>query len=203
MASSDKFGSRIKELLESSSPAQDVLVKGWVRTKREAKGLAFIELNDGSSLANLQVVVFDDSPCAGKVKEAVTGAALAVLGELTPSQGKGQKWELTARDVEVLGPSGSDYPLQKKRHSDEYLREIAHLRPRTNKYGAILRLRSEISWAIHEFFQKRGFFQVHTPIITGSDCEGAGALFRVTTLPAGEARPEDDFFGKPASLTVS
>ncbi|MDR1109546.1 MAG: asparagine--tRNA ligase [Deltaproteobacteria bacterium] len=194
----------IKELLASQGPLADVSTQGWVRTRRDAKGLSFLELNDGSCLRNLQVVILDGAGLAEKAREAATGSAVRVRGDLSPSQGQGQAWELVARDLEVVGPSGPDYPLQKKRHTDEYLREIAHLRPRTNKYGAIMRLRGEMAWAVHDFFRGRGFLHVHTPIITGNDCEGAGALFRVTTLPEGPASPADeDFFGRPASLTVS
>ncbi|MDR2368036.1 MAG: asparagine--tRNA ligase [Deltaproteobacteria bacterium] len=195
---------RIKDLLASPGPVPGIAVSGWVRTRRDGKGVSFLEINDGSSLANLQVVVLAGSGLAGAVREAATGAAVEAEGDLLPSQGQGQAWELVARALRVIGPAGPDYPLQKKRHSDEYLREIAHLRPRTNKYGAIMRLRSEMAWAIHDFFRGRDFFYVHSPIITGSDCEGAGAVFRVTTLPEGQAGPVgEDFFGRWAGLTVS
>jgi asparaginyl-tRNA synthetase len=165
--------------------------------------VSFLEVNDGSSLANLQAVIYESDPAYSIIKELSTGASVSLTGLLVPSQGQGQKWELLVHKIQIVGPSGPDYPLQKKRHSDEYLREIAHLRPRTNKYGAIMRLRSQCAWAIHDFFRAKGFFYVHTPIITGSDAEGAGEMFRVTTLPPGDNKPEEDFFGKVASLTVS
>jgi asparaginyl-tRNA synthetase len=194
----------IKNLLSSPGPQQEVLVKGWVRTRRDAKGVSFLEINDGSCLNNLQVVIEEGSEVYGAVKDLTTGAAVIITGDLLASQGQGQKWELKASSLEVAGPSGPEYPLQKKRHTDEYLREIAHLRPRTNKYGALMRLRSESAWAIHDFFRSRDFSYVHPPIITGSDCEGAGEMFRVTTLPEGRpGKSEDDFFGKFAALTVS
>ena len=180
-------------------------VRGWVRTRRDAKGFSFLEINDGSCLANLQVVADESLPgYEATVKGANTGAAVIVRGRLAASKGGGQKWEAAAEEITLVGQADAEtYPLQKKRHSDEFLREIAHLRARTNKFGAIFRLRSQCSWAVHDFFRQRGFFYVHTPIITGSDCEGAGELFRVTTLPPGPAKYEDDFFGKEAGLTVS
>jgi asparaginyl-tRNA synthetase len=164
-----------------------------------------LEINDGSCLANLQVVVTESCQGFDLVKDLGTGAAVALTGNLIPSAGQGQKWELAPLELVLVGASGSDYPLQKKRHTDEYLREIAHLRPRTNKYGAMIRLRSEVSFAIHQFFRERGFFYVHTPIITGSDCEGAGEMFQVTTLkdPASDPTYSSDFFGRYAALTVS
>ena len=182
-----------------------VEVRGWVRTRRDAKNFSFLEMNDGSCLANLQVVADENLPTyETAVKNANTGAAVAVRGRLTASKGGGQKWEVAAEEVTLIGQADPDsYPLQKKRHSDEFLREIAHLRARTNKFGAIFRLRSQCSWAVHDFFRKKGFFYVHTPIITGSDCEGAGELFRVTTLPPGQTGFAEDFFGKEAGLTVS
>jgi asparaginyl-tRNA synthetase len=158
-------------------------IQGWVRTRREAKGFSFIELNDGSCLANLQVVVDGGIETYAAALAANTGAAVRIAGDLVPSPGKGQRWELKASEVVLIGPADPEsYPLQKKRHSDEYLRTIAHLRPRTNKYGALNRIRSELSFAVHSFFHERGFFYVHSPIITGSDCEGAGELFRVSSL---------------------
>jgi asparaginyl-tRNA synthetase len=188
-----------------------LLVKGWVRTRRDAKGFSFIELNDGSCLQNLQVLINDDSEASASVKQITTGAAVEVEGELVASPGKGQQWELQASRIAILGGADPEtYPLQKKRHTDEFLRTIAHLRPRTNKYGALFRIRSESAFAVHQFFRDRGFYYLHTPIITGSDCEGAGEMFRVTTLPASgppaaaEATLFDaDFFGKEANLTVS
>ncbi len=182
----------------------EILARGWVRTRRDAKGFSFLEINDGSCLANLQVVADEALPTFAAVREAHTGAALAVRGRVVTSPGGGQKWELRAEEVTLLGPADPEtYPLQKKRHSDEFLREIAHLRARTNKFGALFRLRSHCARAVHEFFHQRGFFYVHTPIITGSDCEGAGELFRVTTLPPGSQKFEEDFFGREAGLTVS
>ena len=187
------------------SENSEVLVQGWVRTRRDAKGFSFLEINDGSCLANLQVVADEALPSYEAVKSAQTGAAVSVVGQVVGSRGGGQKWEVRAEEVILLGPADPEtYPLQKKRHSDEFLRDIAHLRARTNKFGAIFRLRSHYSRAIHDFFHQRGFFYVHTPIITGSDCEGAGELFRVTTLPPGSPNKcKEDFFGKEAGLTVS
>lgn len=182
----------------------EALVQGWVRTRRDAKGFSFLELNDGSCLGNLQIVADESLPSFERLKNAQTGAAVSILGRVVASKGGGQKWELLASEISVTGPAPAEsYPLQKKRHSDEFLREIAHLRARTNKFGAIFRLRSHCSKAVHDFFHQKNFFYVHTPIITGSDCEGAGELFRVTTLPQGPGNIEDDFFGKEAGLTVS
>ncbi len=201
----------IKNLLNSDHPQTEVRVCGWVRTRRDAKGFSFLEVNDGSCLKNLQVLVEEAAPASAALKEAATGAAVAVSGALVASPGAGQKWELKAAVLEILGPADPEsYPLQKKRHSDEFLRTIAHLRPRTNKYGALFRIRSEAAFAVHRFFRERGFFCLHSPILTGSDCEGAGEMFRVTTLPHGSPPPPegaspyaDDFFGKEANLTVS
>ena len=202
---------RVNEALQSQAPMSSVLVKGWVRTRRDAKGFSFIELNDGSCLQNLQIVVDDDSDASASVKQINTGAAVEVQGALVASPGKGQQWELQASRIVLLGGADPEtYPLQKKRHTDEFLRTIAHLRPRTNKYGALFRIRSESAFAVHQFFRDRGFYYLHTPIITGSDCEGAGEMFRVTTLPASgvpaaadAALYDADFFGKEANLTVS
>ncbi len=195
----------IVEILDSRVDENaEVVVGGWVRTRRDAKGFSFLELNDGSCLANLQVVADESLPTYPAVKNASTGASVKITGLVVPSRGGGQKWEIQAKEAFLLGPADPEsYPLQKKRHSDEFLREIAHLRPRTNKFGAIFRLRSHFSRAVHDFFHERNFFYVHTPIITGSDCEGAGELFRVTTLPPGRTEIEDDFFGREAGLTVS
>jgi asparaginyl-tRNA synthetase len=197
-------------LLAATAPAADVLVKGWVRTRRDAKGLSFIELNDGSCLPSIQIVAEATLPDYETIRTIGTGAAIAVEGALVESPGSGQTFEIRARRIQLIGPAPEDYPLQKKRHTDEYLRTIAHLRPRTNKYGAMFRIRSRMAWAVHRFFQERGFHYIHTPIITGSDCEGAGELFRVTTLdPAnvpkrdGQVDYGEDFFGKEAMLTVS
>lgn len=192
-------------LLAAAAAETGVLATGWVRTKRESKDFAFLEINDGSCLANLQVII--DNTAAGypSLDNVQTGTAISVTGDLVESPGKGQRWELRATALAVIGHCAPEFPLQKKRHSDEFLRGIAHLRARTNKYGAIARIRSRLSFAIHDFFQSRGFHYVHTPIITGSDAEGAGEMFRVTTLdpygPGGEQAA--DFFGQEAHLTVS
>ncbi|MEE8415320.1 MAG: asparagine--tRNA ligase [Desulfobacterales bacterium] len=201
----------VSQALNSKIDNDRILIKGWVRTKRDAKGFSFIEVNDGSCLKNIQIIVDASNPAYEILEEVNTGAAVEVTGALVPSPGKGQKWEVRASDMRVIGHVDTEsYPLQKKRHSDEFLRTIAHLRPRTNKYGALFRIRSESAFAVHQFFRNRGFYYLHTPIISGSDCEGAGELFRVTTLPPVSAGPnesdhlfEADFFGKEASLTVS
>ncbi len=201
----------IAHALNSKNDNDRILIKGWVRTKRDAKGFSFIEVNDGSCLKNIQIIVDASNPAYEILEEVNTGAAVEVTGALVPSPGKGQKWEVRASDIRVIGHVDTEsYPLQKKRHSDEFLRTIAHLRPRTNKYGALFRIRSESAFAVHQFFRDRGFYYLHTPIISGSDCEGAGELFRVTTLPPVSAGPKEadhlfeaDFFGKEASLTVS
>ena len=197
-------GSRIRELLAASHAKDSVEVRGWVRTRRDSKGFAFLEVNDGSCLKNIQCII-DEGTEAWKDLEGVnTGASVCIRGALVESPGKGQKWEVHAASLEVFGLADpSAYPLQKKRHSDEFLRTIAHLRPRTNKYGAVFRIRSEAAWAVHDYFRARGFYYVHTPLITGSDCEGAGEMFRVTTQPQGASGAGDDFFGRPAALTVS
>ncbi|MDI6795993.1 MAG: asparagine--tRNA ligase [Desulfatibacillaceae bacterium] len=192
--------SAVKELLAKTSPAQGVFVQGWVRTARDHKDFAFLEINDGSCLKNLQVLVDGKSQAYGNLADFSTGSAVGVFGDLVESPGKGQKWELKAKEIELTGPCPTDYPLQKKRHSDEFLRTIAHLRPRTNKYGALLRIRSQLAQAVHSFFADEGFFLVSTPIITASDCEGAGDLFSVSA-PSHENKGE--FFGKKAFLTVS
>jgi asparaginyl-tRNA synthetase len=194
---------KIDLLLKAQAPRKSVLVKGWVRTKRDAKTFSFIEINDGSCLSNIQAVADEKITDYEVVRKLTTGSAVAVMGDLVASQGQGQRWELRAESVELIGAAPESFPLQKKRHSDEYLRTIAHIRPRTNKFGAAFRVRSEMAFAIHQFFHERGFRYIHTPILTGSDCEGAGELFRVTTLPPGESSLEKDFFGKEASLTVS
>ncbi len=198
----------ISDVLSSQAPLDEVWVCGWVRTRRDSKTFSFLELNDGSCLASLQVIV--DATVPGyqeRIPHLGTGASVRVKGKLIESQGKGQDWELHAAEVEVFGNADESFPLQKKRHTREFLREIAHLRPRTNLFGAVFRLRSRMAYAIHQFFQERGFTYVHTPIITASDCEGAGEMFRVTTLEAGDFAKKDhdaeDFFGKPTYLTVS
>ncbi len=201
---------KIKALLNAEAPADPVLINGWVRTRRDAKGFSFIEINDGSCLKNMQVIAEDGLADFEVVRKLSTGSAVSVEGALVKSKGKGQAWEIQAHRIECIQLAPDTYPLQKKRHTDEYLRTIAHLRPRTNKYGAAFRIRSALALAIHRFFQERDFFYIHTPIITGSDCEGAGELFRITTLPADKAhvldgRPDysSDFFGTEANLTVS
>jgi asparaginyl-tRNA synthetase len=211
--------SLVSALLKSESPLPSALVRGWVKTRRDSKGFSFVELNDGSCLTSLQIIVPEGLLGQDGMKDITTGASVEAEGQLAASRGKGQKWELVAERVKILGPAGPDYPLQKKRHTDEVLREKAHLRARTNKFGAVFRLRSLCSYAVHSFFRERGFLYVHTPIITGNDCEGAGELFSVTTgrtgegetppggkpgPSAGKAVPSGDgFFGKPAGLTVS
>lgn len=202
---------RILDALQSQAALDNILVKGWVRTRRDAKGFSFLELNDGSCLKNLQVIVDETVPDYGQLHTVATGAAVEVAGALVASPGKGQQWEVRASRWSLLGGADQEtYPLQKKRHTDEFLRTMAHLRPRTNKYSALFRIRSESAFAVHQFFRDRGFYYLHTPIITGSDCEGAGEMFRVTTLPRtaepGQQNAEpfaEDFFGKEASLTVS
>ncbi|EPR39366.1 Asparaginyl-tRNA synthetase [Desulfovibrio sp. X2] len=194
--------------LAAEGPRDSILVKGWVRTRRDQKGFSFLEINDGSCLANIQAVVDEGAGGFDRIADMNTGAAVAVEGELVASPGKGQKWEIKARSVELIGEADAEtYPLQKKRHTDEFLRSIAHLRSRTNKYGALFRIRSEAAFAVHDFFHSRGFLNLHSPIITSSDCEGAGEMFRVTTLDLGQPLPkeaaEEDFFGKEAYLTVS
>jgi asparaginyl-tRNA synthetase len=202
---------RVKHVLAMEPANQPVTVAGWVRTKRDAKKHCFFEVNDGSCLANLQVFVDKEKLSIQEtLNRANTGASVRVSGILVPSPGK-QKQELAAQEVEVIGEADpATYPLQKKRHSFEFLREIAHLRPRTNTFGAVARIRSALSYAIHTFFTERDFYYVHTPIITASDAEGAGAMFQVTTLqpdqvPNAEGRPDysEDFFGRPSFLTVS
>ena len=195
----------IRELLAAeSAPAGEIQVGGWVRTRRDSKEFSFLEVNDGSSLASLQCIVDAGTPGAGDLPRAGTGAAVALRGRIVPSPGQGQKWEMRATAFTLLGGADEDYPLQKNGHSVEFLRTIGHLRARTNLFGAVFRTRSRIAFAVHRFFVERGFFQVHTPIITTSDCEGAGEMFRVTTLAGDiDKAPAEDFFGRPAFLTVS
>lgn len=197
--------SRIKEIFQTGQPDQSVTVQGWVRTKRELKEFTFLEVNDGSSLANLQVILEPTLPDYENVLKAIsTGAAIAVSGNLVLSPGKGQNIELKAAEITLYGDCPPDYPLQKKRHSFEFLRTIAHLRARTNTLGAVMRVRNACATAIHSFFQEKGFIWVHTPIITANDCEGAGELFTVTSLDLKKpANFAEDFFGKRAYLTVS
>ncbi len=194
----------IKHVLRREEASEDLQVAGWVRTRRDSKAFSFLELNDGSCLANLQIVADAGIPGYAEIGAMNTGASVEVRGKLLPSPAAGQKWEMHATSLRLLGGVPDDYPLQKKGHSTEFLRSIAHLRPRTNLYGAVFRTRSRMAYAIHRFFQERDFIYVHTPIITASDCEGAGEMFRVTTLPDDKAsRDAEDFFGKRAFLTVS
>jgi asparaginyl-tRNA synthetase len=203
---------KIKELLQSKDFGKDFLVKGWVRTKRGNKNVSFISLNDGSIIHNIQIVADASKFSDEDLKLVTTGSCISVNGTLVESAGAGQKSELQANKIEVYGTADPEaYPLQPKEHSLEFLREIAHLRPRTNTFGAIFRMRHAMSFAIHQYFHDKGFVYLHTPIITGSDAEGAGEMFRVTTLdPANPPKNEDgsinfkeDFFGKETSLTVS
>lgn len=203
----------IADLIASSDLGSEVTVMGWVKTKRESKaGFSFLEVNDGSTIKNIQVIADHQLPnYTQEVVRLTAGCSVMVNGTLVASPGKGQKVEIQAKEIRVTGWADPErYPLQKKRHSFEYLRTIAHLRPRTNTFGAVARIRNAVSYAIHSFFQERGFFYVHSPIITGSNCEGAGEMFQVTTLDLerlaleqGKVDFEEDFFGKPASLTVS
>ena len=202
---------KVKDLL-ASAPGEEVLAKGWVRTKRGNKEIAFIALNDGSTINNIQIVVDKASVPADLLARVTTGACIAVEGKLVESPGSGQAVEINASSIEVYGDCDPvRYPLQKKDTSFEYLRTVAHLRPRTNTFGAVLRLRSQMAFAIHEYFHSKGFVYLHTPLITAADAEGAGNMFQVTTLPL-ENLPRDkkggvdysrDFFGKRTSLTVS
>jgi asparaginyl-tRNA synthetase len=202
---------RIKDALQRSEPISAIQVQGWVRTRRDSKDFSFIELNDGSCLRNLQIIAQNTLPNYAAVQRLTTGASVVVGGELVASQGKGQSWEVVAESIEIVGGADDTYPLQKKGHTAEFLREIAHLRPRSNLFSCVFRVRSRLALAIHQFFQERGFIYIHTPIITGSDCEGAGELFRVTTIdPKSPPRREDgnvdyakDFFARSTYLTVS
>src|SRR5437870_486755 len=201
----------VKDALQSAAPIDAIQVQGWVRTRRDSKDFSFIELNDGSCLRNLQIIARNTLPNYSAVQRLTTGASIIVRGALVASQGKGQSWEVVADNIDIVGGADDTYPLQKKGHTPEFLREIAHLRPRSNLFGCIFRVRSRLAWAIHQFFQERGFVHVHTPIITGSDCEGAGELFRVTAIdPKSPPRRADgnidytkDFFARCTYLTVS
>jgi len=198
--------SLVRDLLLSTASSESIHAAGWVRTRRDSKAFSFLELNDGSCMGNLQVIADVGIPGSEDLAKMSTGASVAVEGRLVASQGGGQSWEVQATSIRLLGEAPDDFPLQKKGHSPEFLRSIAHLRPRTNLYGAMFRVRSRMSHAVHRFFAERNFYHVHTPIITASDCEGAGEMFRVTTLDpvAGKAKSyAEDFFGKAAHLTVS
>ncbi|TXK52825.1 asparagine--tRNA ligase [Pontibacter qinzhouensis] len=203
---------KIKELLTGAEVGNDVLLKGWVRTKRGNKYVNFIAVTDGSTIQNLQVVADAEKFPEETLKDVTTGASVAITGELVASQGKGQAYEVIAKTIEVLGKADPEtYPLQKKAHSLEFLREIAHLRFRTNTFGAVFRVRNTLAFAVHKFFNERGFVYMHTPIVTASDAEGAGEMFRVTTLDLdnlprtdeGKIDFEEDFFGRATNLTVS
>lgn len=204
--------SKIVDILIAPKLGNDVNIKGWVRTKRGSKGLSFVAINDGSCIHNMQVVVDHSLFDAEILKDITTGAAVSVVGKLTESQGRGQSVEIQASAIEIYGKADpNSYPLQKKGHSMEFLREIAHLRPRTNTFGAVFRIRHHMAYAIHKFFHDRGFFYFHTPLITASDAEGAGAMFEVTTLDLnnpprtkeGGVDYSQDFFGRRTNLTVS
>ena len=203
---------RIAQVLSDSQPGETVNVRGWVRTRRDSKqGFSFVELNDGSCFKGLQIVIDADVAGYDAIKDVTTGASVCITGEVKASPGQGQRVELQATELRLLGTAPADtYPLQKKGHSFEFLREIAHLRPRTNTFGAITRIRNAAAAAIHDFFQSRDFYYIQTPVITTSDCEGAGQMFTVTTLNLeriAEIQTQidfaQDFFGKRASLTVS
>jgi len=203
--------SKIKEILGRESAGGEVLVQGWVKTRRSSKAVSFVQVSDGSTLADIQVVADESLPNFQAVDALTTGCSVSIIGTLVESPGKGQKYEIHAKSIEVVGESDPDtYPLQKKRHTVEFLRDIAHLRPRTNTFGAMARVRNALAYAIHSFFQDKGFLFLQAPMITASDAEGAGAMFRVTTLDLekvpmkdGAVDAEEDFFGKPTFLTVS
>ncbi len=202
---------KVIDALKSTEFGKEITVKGWVRTRRGNKNVGFIALNDGSTIKNLQIVVDYEKMAEESLKDVTTGACICAVGTLTQSQGAGQSVEVLAKSIEVYGTADDTYPLQKKGCTMEYLRGIAHLRPRTNTFSAVLRLRHNMAYAIHTFFHNKGYYYFHTPLITASDCEGAGQMFQVTTLDlnriAKGSNPEvdysRDFFGKPTSLTVS
>jgi asparaginyl-tRNA synthetase len=208
-----KIRDKVNDLLNSEGEIASVIVKGWVRTRRDSKGgFSFLEINDGSCLAGIQVIADHTLDSYQAVADQLhTGSCIAVTGKLVASQGKGQSWEVQASEIELYGSADAEkYPLQKKRHSFEFLREISHLRPRTNTIGAVMRVRNRLSHSIHKFFQDRRFLYLNTPIITASDCEGAGEMFQVTTMDMdrlplnnGKADYSQDFFGKRTGLTVS
>ena len=202
---------KIIDVLKRTDFETVVNVRGWVRTKRGSKNVIFIALNDGSTINNVQIVADTEAFDAELVKEITTGACLSVNGALVQSQGSGQAVEIQAKEIEILGICGSDFPMQKKGQSFEYMRQHAHMRLRTNTFGAVFRIRHNMAMAIHQYFHEHGFFYFHTPIITASDCEGAGQMFQVTTKNLYDLKKDengkidysDDFFGKPTSLTVS
>jgi asparaginyl-tRNA synthetase len=201
---------RIKDALGAVCGQETISVKGWVRTVRRGKEVTFIALNDGSCFPSIQVVLSPEMPGFEEVSGVGTGGCLAVRGTLVESPASGQRWEVQAREIQILGDSDAEYPLQKKRHSFEYLRTIAHLRPRSNTFSAVFRMRGVLSYAVHRFVHERGFLYVQTTIITANDCEGAGEMFRVTTLAAerppladGRVDWKQDFFAEKTGLTVS
>ena len=202
---------RISEIFSSDAPLGEALVQGWVKTRRSSRSVTFVQVNDGSTLRDLQVVVAEDSPSYAVANSLSTGCSVSVVGDVVESQGKGQQFEIQAKELQLIGTAEPEtYPLQKKRHTPEFLREIAHLRPRTNTFGAMARVRSAVAFAIHSFYRERGFQYIQTPIITGSDAEGAGSMFRVTTLDLdnlprrdGAVDLSEDFFGRSTYLTVS
>ncbi len=202
----------IKDLLNGQNKNSEVTAMGWVRTRRGNKNVSFIALNDGSTINNIQVVLENSSFDENQIKRITTGSSIKVVGQLVESSGSGQDFEIQGSSFEILGDADPElYPLQPKKHSLEFLREIAHLRPRSNTFGAVFRIRHHLAFAIHKFFNDKGFYYLHSPIITGSDAEGAGEMFRVTTLNPinpplnedGEVDYEEDFFGKETNLTVS
>ena len=203
---------KIVDIFSPELVGKEVSVKGWVRTRRGNKNVQFVALNDGSTIKNIQIVFDLASFTEEELKPITTGSSIHVIGKLVESQGKGQSAEIQAQKLEIYGTADPEtYPLQKKGHTLEFLREKAHLRPRTNTFGAVLRIRHALAFAVHKFFNDRGFFYLNTPIITASDCEGAGAMFQVTTLDLnnvpkteeGRVNYDEDFFGKQANLTVS
>ena len=197
--------------MREAATGTQVTVMGWVRTRRDSKQVSFVAMNDGSTVANLQIVIDTANADEETLKRITTGACLSVKGQLVESQGKGQSVEVQAQSIEALGDSDATYPLQKKGHTWEFLRDTAHLRPRTNTFGAVFRIRNQMAFAIHKFFHDKGFVYFHTPLITSSDCEGAGQMFQVTTLDLenlpknqeGKTDYTQDFFGRRTSLTVS
>ena len=202
---------RIVDLLKRTDFGQEVVVKGWVRTKRGSKTVNFIALNDGSTIKNVQIVADLEKFSEDLMKQITTGACLSVKGIMVESIGSGQAVEVQAKEIEVLGLCGDDYPMQKKGQTFEYMRQHAHMRLRTNTFGAVMRIRHNMAMAIHTYFHEHGFFYFHTPLITASDCEGAGNMFQVTTKnlydlkkdDQGKIIYDDDFFGQQTSLTVS
>ena len=200
----------VKKALVAETEMKGITLRGWVRTVRTGKGVTFLALNDGTSMASIQVVIDAEHPDFQTISATGTGAALEVEGDLVASPAGGQRWELKAVRISIVGEADHEYPLQKKRHSFEFLRSIAHLRPRSNTFGAVFRIRNALSFAVHKFFQERDFLYVQTPIITANDCEGAGEMFRVTTLDPktppmenGQIAWKEDFFGEKTGLTVS